>query len=107
MPFEVSQGSQLALGLNLQPLDGDDLVLLYGERPSAAAPADILGVRWTAANGSLSSSHNLSNNAGDSDRPRAVTDRDGNLYLVWQDDTDSPGTPTVRFARLGKVGANW
>jgi hypothetical protein len=107
VPLAVSQGWHLASGLDLQPLGGADFVLLNGERPGAGAPADILGVRWSASSGSLSSSHDLSANAGDSDRPRGFTDRNGSLYVVWQDDTDSPGTPAIRVARLGKTGASW
>ncbi len=86
-------------------VDGSDVYVTWAET-GVAVQFDIFFRSSPDGGATFSSPLNLSNNGGTSRNPR-VAAAGHVVYLVWEDDTDTPGVHDIFLRRSRDGGASW
>jgi hypothetical protein len=76
---------------------GTNLYLTWRDNTGTGSLFDVLFIRSTGSGATFSNVTNVSNSAGQSDEPQIAASEEGNVFLVWDD--ESPGNSDVFLAR--------
>jgi hypothetical protein len=74
-----------------------NLYLTWRDNTGTGSLFDVLFIRSTDSGATFSNVTNVSNSAGQSDEPQIAASEDGNVFVVWDD--ESPGNSDVFLAR--------
>ena len=87
-------------------VDGSDVYVVWAQFPDAATGLEVFFRNSTDGGRNFSPRLNLSDRFGDSSQPR-VAAAGQVVYVVWQDDADTPGIHDIFIRRSADRGDTW
>ena len=78
--------------------DGNNVYVVWSDNTTTDSNFDIFSSRGTDGGLTFSDPENINETTGSSTNPQISSDGN-NVYVVWQDDTDTPGIPDIFSAR--------
>ncbi len=87
-------------------VDGSDVYAVWSQFPDAATGLEVFVRQSTDSGKNFSPRFNLSDRFGDSSHPRVAAAGQA-VYVVWQEDADTPGVHDIFFRRSVNRGVTW